>query len=49
MLNIVSSSPAMTEEIGEKIAAQLKGGEVIALFGGMGMGKALGHFDCFSE
>lgn len=39
MLDIVSSSPAMTEEIGEKIAAQLKGGEVIALFGGMGMGK----------
>lgn len=39
MLNIVSFSPAMTEEIGEKIAAQLKGGEVIALFGGMGMGK----------
>ncbi|HEX3037635.1 MAG TPA: tRNA (adenosine(37)-N6)-threonylcarbamoyltransferase complex ATPase subunit type 1 TsaE [Oscillospiraceae bacterium] len=39
MFDIVSSSPAMTEEIGEKIAAQLKGGEVIALFGGMGMGK----------
>lgn len=39
MVDIVSSSPAMTEEIGEKIAAQLKGGEVIALFGGMGMGK----------
>ena len=39
MFDIVSSSPAMTEEIGEKIAAQLKGGEVIALFGSMGMGK----------
>ncbi len=39
MFDIVSSSPAMTEEIGEKIGAQLKGGEVIALFGSMGMGK----------
>lgn len=39
MLDIVSSSSAMTEQIGERIAAKLKGGEVIALFGGMGMGK----------
>ena len=39
MLDIVSSSPVMTEAIGEKIASQLKGGEVIALFGSMGMGK----------
>lgn len=39
MMDIVSTSPGMTEEIGEKIAAKLKGGEVLALFGGMGMGK----------
>ena len=34
-----TSSPAETEALGEKIAQQLKGGEVLALFGGMGMGK----------
>lgn len=32
-------SPAETEKLGEKTAAPLKGGEVFALFGGMGMGK----------
>ena len=28
-----------TEKLGEKIAESLHGGEVVALFGGMGMGK----------
>lgn len=39
MQDIITSSSAETEAIGEKIAARLSGGEVIALFGGMGMGK----------
>lgn len=39
MQDIITSSTAETEAIGEKIAAKLSGGEVIALFGGMGMGK----------
>ncbi|MCI1964862.1 MAG: tRNA (adenosine(37)-N6)-threonylcarbamoyltransferase complex ATPase subunit type 1 TsaE [Oscillospiraceae bacterium] len=32
-------SPVETEALGERLAAGLKGGEVLALFGGMGMGK----------
>ena len=36
---LTTESPEQTEACGEKLAAQLKGGEVIALFGGMGMGK----------
>ena len=36
---ITTHSPAETERLGERIAAKLKGGEVLALFGGMGMGK----------
>ena len=39
MQDIITSSSAQTEALGEKIAAGLSGGEVIALFGGMGMGK----------
>lgn len=35
------SSPAETEALGERIASGLKGGEVLALFGGMGMGKTV--------
>lgn len=38
-MDIVTSSAAETEELGRKIAGRLLGGEVIALFGGMGMGK----------
>ena len=34
-----SESVAQTEEYGRQIAAKLTGGTVIALFGGMGMGK----------
>lgn len=34
-----SESVAMTEEYGRRLAAELKGGIVLALFGGMGMGK----------
>ncbi len=36
-----TSSPKETEVLGEKIAARLKGGEVLALFGGMGAGKTV--------
>lgn len=39
MERIISNSPAETEKIGEKLAQNLKGTEVIALFGGLGMGK----------
>lgn len=39
MQEIRTASPAETEALGEKIAQTLKGGEVLALFGGMGMGK----------
>ena len=36
---IISNSAAETEAIGERLAQQLQGTEVIALFGGLGMGK----------
>jgi tRNA threonylcarbamoyladenosine biosynthesis protein TsaE len=39
MRDIRTSSLAETEALGVKIAEKLSGGEVIALFGGMGMGK----------
>lgn len=34
-----SESVTMTEEYGKRIASELTGGTVLALFGGMGMGK----------
>ena len=34
-----SESVSMTEEYGRMLAGQLKGGTVLALYGGMGMGK----------
>ena len=39
MNNIISKSTEDTEKIGELIAEKLCGNEVIALFGGRGMGK----------
>lgn len=39
MVRLISNSPQDTESIGAKIASKLKGDEVIALFGGLGMGK----------
>ena len=39
MIRIISDSAAETERIGERLAAKLSGDEVIALFGGLGMGK----------
>lgn len=38
-MKVCTASPAETEALGRRIAAQLRGGEVIALYGGMGMGK----------
>ncbi|MBQ5840664.1 MAG: tRNA (adenosine(37)-N6)-threonylcarbamoyltransferase complex ATPase subunit type 1 TsaE [Clostridia bacterium] len=35
----LSTSPAETEAYGRRLAAELHGGSVVALFGGMGMGK----------
>lgn len=39
MIKIISNSSDETEQIGAKIGAKLTGLEVIALFGGLGMGK----------
>lgn len=39
MIKLISHSADETEQIGEKIAKKLHGTEVIALFGGLGMGK----------
>lgn len=39
MIKIISHSPEETEQIGFNIAQKLSGTEVIALFGGLGMGK----------
>lgn len=39
MLEIKTSSPEETQNIGFKLGKKLKGNEVIAFFGGMGMGK----------
>lgn len=39
MDKIITNSANATEALGKKVAAKLHGGEVIALFGGMGMGK----------
>lgn len=36
-----SNSPAETEALGEKLASAVKGGTVVALYGGMGMGKTV--------
>ena len=36
---MTTTSPRETELLGERLAQQLKGGEVLSLFGGMGMGK----------
>ena len=36
-----STSPAETEALGEKLASAVKGGTVVALYGGMGMGKTV--------
>ena len=38
-LTYTTHSPEETEKLGEAIAQRLSGGEVLALFGGMGMGK----------
>lgn len=39
MVEVFSCSPNETEIFGEKLGAVLKGGEVVAYFGGLGMGK----------
>lgn len=39
MKKIRSHSPEETEAIGERLAGALQGNEVLALYGGMGMGK----------
>ena len=44
MIEIITNSPSETEQLAEKIADKLSGGEVIAFRGGMGMGKT-----CFTR
>lgn len=44
MKEYLSVSPKQTEEIGQELAKELKGGEVIAFRGGLGMGKT-----CFTR
>lgn len=39
MQEFTTESPAQTEALGARLAEKLRGNEVIALFGGMGMGK----------
>lgn len=39
MKEIISYSAEDTENLGERLAKKLKGNEVIAMFGGLGMGK----------
>lgn len=39
MLEIKTSSPEETQKVGFRLGQKLKGNEVIAFFGGMGMGK----------
>lgn len=39
MITLISNSTQQTENIGEEIAKKLNGTEVIAFFGGLGMGK----------
>lgn len=58
MIKYYSDSPEATEQLGQRIAKTLKGNEVIAMFGGLGMGKTaitrgiaagLGAQDCVSS
>ena len=44
MIEIITFSPSETEEFAEKFASSLKGGEIIAFKGSMGMGKT-----CFTR
>ena len=39
MQKFISSSPAETEQIAAEFAKTLRGGEVLAFRGGLGMGK----------
>lgn len=38
-MTFTSDSPSATETLGERLASRLAGGEVIALYGGLGAGK----------
>ena len=39
MVEVISNSPAQTEEYAARLGSVLTGGETIAYFGGLGMGK----------
>lgn len=39
MIEVVSNSPQQTEQFGERLGKVLLGGETVAFFGGLGMGK----------
>ncbi|MBI4990740.1 tRNA (adenosine(37)-N6)-threonylcarbamoyltransferase complex ATPase subunit type 1 TsaE [Candidatus Gottesmanbacteria bacterium] len=40
-MDYISKSPSQTKDIARKIASQLKGGEVICLYGDLGAGKTV--------
>ena len=44
MRKYISNAPEETEELGERLAKKLSGGEVVAFKGGLGMGKT-----CFTR
>ena len=41
MATYITRSPAETEQVGARIATAVSGGQVVALYGGMGMGKTV--------
>ncbi|MDD3833794.1 MAG: tRNA (adenosine(37)-N6)-threonylcarbamoyltransferase complex ATPase subunit type 1 TsaE [Oscillospiraceae bacterium] len=41
MRSIVTKKPSETQAIGAALAKELKGGDVVALYGGLGMGKTV--------
>ena len=58
MIEIVTKSVEETEDLGKRIASKFNGNEIVAFFGGMGMGKTtfirgmveqLGNKDCVSS
>ncbi len=45
MQSIITNSAAETEKFAQELAGKLKGNDVLAFFGGLGMGKPLSSVD----